>query len=286
MTKRKTRSNSGASPPPKATTTPADSPSTPPTQPTTTISTTRTVPTEATGGKRAAKVTEVGPSEDQQGDITKDGDAHDGGQAQGGVSSGDGGESPLAEPHTRARPNPLTVAKRLQERPDWTDIARERDRLIKKGRAEGLLRPDAQQRAYEELDRRYPVEPSGPPEPTPEPAGLTGLADIPGDWPDLVPNASLQAEVGWVQANRVRCVQGTTVLLSRALSSAPSHAALAWLETAVLFPSKWADVALRATQHQETEEGQVRRDRKSIEELRAILSEMAPHCPHCGELLA
>jgi hypothetical protein len=119
---------------------------------------------------------------------------------------------------------------------------------------------------------------------------VTGLGDIPVDWPRLPANASLPAEIGWVQASRVDVVEplpggGARVRLARADAPAPSKAALGWLETAILFPAKFADVAVKATQYQEDEQQLVRRERKSIDELRAILAEMAPRCPHCGELL-
>lgn len=169
--------------------------------------------------------------------------------------------------------------------------SRERERL----RQEGMSRRSAHDEAWRRAVERFPppgVEPASPPPPEPPPApapevpaGVQGLADLPADWPALSPNAGLQAEVAWVQANRLRCVQGNTVVLAQALGPAPSHAALSWLETSILYPSKWADVAVRATQHTEDEQAMVKRERKSIAELEAILKEMAPRCPHCGELL-
>lgn len=55
---------------------------------------------------------------------------------------------------------------------------------------------------------------------------VRGLSEIPGNWPDLPPNAPLSAEVSWVQANRLRIVResslGVTVDLSKALTPAPS----------------------------------------------------------------
>ena len=106
-----------------------------------------------------------------------------------------------------------------------------------------------------------------------------GLGDIPADWPKLPPNASLQTEVSWVQASRVDVVEylpggGVRVHLDRADQPAPSKAALSWLETAVLFPSKFADVAVKVTQHSEDEREVIRRERLLIEEVRGILTEM------------
>ena len=77
-----------------------------------------------------------------------------------------------------------------------------------------------------------------------------------------------------MQANRLRVREGDTVNLSRALTPAPSHAALSWLETAILYPSKFADVSVKATQHSEDEREVMRRERMAIEEVQALLEEM------------
>ena len=113
----------------------------------------------------------------------------------------------------------------------------------------------------------------------PEAGRLVGLADLPAGWPPLPPNAPLQAEVQWVQAVRIDVVEalqsgGYRIRLDRADSPAPSKAALSWLETAILFPAKFADVAVKTTAALEDDREQVRRERRSIEEVRAILAEM------------
>jgi len=113
----------------------------------------------------------------------------------------------------------------------------------------------------------------------PESGRLVGLSDIPAGWPSLPPNAPLQAEVQWVQAVRIDVVEalaggGFRVRLERADSPAPSKAALSWLETAILFPAKFADVAVKTTAALEDGRESVRRERRSIEDVRAILAEM------------
>lgn len=126
--------------------------------------------------------------------------------------------------------------------------------------------------------------PPAPELPTVVPSdGLAGLDDLPGDWPALPANASLQAEVAWVQANRRRVRRGDSVDLSRALSPAPSHAALAWLETSVLFPAKFADVAVKASQDQQTDTEDVRRERIALAEVRTMLAEASAMSPLAGE---
>ena len=57
-------------------------------------------------------------------------------------------------------------------------------------------------------------------------------------------------------------------------SPEPSYSALSWLETSILFPSKFADISVKATQNQEDEKEHVRRERLAIDEIRALLAEM------------
>jgi len=103
---------------------------------------------------------------------------------------------------------------------------------------------------------------------------VPGLGTIPESWPKLPPNAPLQAEIAWVTANRLVVRSGKGVDLSRALSPAPSYSALSWLETSILFPSKFADISVKATADQDTEKEFVRREKMAIEEIRSLLAEM------------
>ncbi len=104
--------------------------------------------------------------------------------------------------------------------------------------------------------------------------GVPGLGDLPADWGILPANASLQVEISWVSANRLRVRDGSGVDLSKALSPAPSYSALSWLETSILFPSKFADISVKATANQDDEREAVRREKLSIEEIRGLLAEM------------
>ena len=118
---------------------------------------------------------------------------------------------------------------------------------------------------------------------------IQGLSRIPESWPELPSNAALSAEVGWVQANRLRIVEertagATIVHLGRALSPAPSWAALGWLETSIRSYAKFVDVAAKATSVDDGEASVMRRERVAIEEMEALLAEMMPPdaCPECG----
>jgi len=132
----------------------------------------------------------------------------------------------------------------------------------------------------EDLPPSEPEQPEIDPEEPPSPAaatadqGVSGLGDLPPAWPPLPDNASLQAEIAWVSANRLRVRDGTGVNLSKASCPAPSYAALSWLETSILFPSKFADISVKATQHQEDEREHIRREKMAIEEIRGLLAEM------------
>ena len=103
---------------------------------------------------------------------------------------------------------------------------------------------------------------------------MAGLGEIPRDWPPLPANASLQVEIAWVTANRLRVRAGSGVDLSRALSPAPSYSALSWLETSILFPGKFADISVKATADHDDEKEEIRREKLAIEEIRSILKEM------------
>ena len=102
---------------------------------------------------------------------------------------------------------------------------------------------------------------------------------IPSAWPVLPPNAGQQAELAWVQANRLSvCEELSTgaikVHLSRAHTPAPSHAALGWLETSIRSYAKYVDVVARVLKDEEAEAEGVRRERMAIEEIRGLLEEM------------
>jgi len=155
------------------------------------------------------------------------------------------------------------------------------ERIRKEGRAAGLGKLEAYERATVEVDRLFPLGSTPVVElasidPAPaEGEGLPGLSIIPVDWPDLPANAALPAEVSWVQSNRLRVRVGDRVELGRALSPAPSHATLAWLETSILYGSKWADIVARAASAQVDEASHARRERAALEVVGELLGSMA-----------
>jgi len=214
------------------------------------------------------------------------------------------GFSTAGATHTR-EVDPLTVTQRLQREGRWKDIEPQRNEMMKLARKQGIAKTDAQEWVYSELDRLYPPPvPSsgtvsddgnaqGVQPPSRDTSQIQGLSDLPGDWPELPANASLSSEVGWVQANRLRIVTdqasgATSVDLGKALSPAPSWAALGWLETSIRSYAKYVDVAAKATAIADGEASVVRRERMAIEEVKRLLDEMmldGPTCPECGQTI-
>jgi hypothetical protein len=178
---------------------------------------------------------------------------------------------------------------------------------MREARQAGLSKDDAKRQAYSALDERFPPrdkssnrgenesrgDAGGVDYPTARnnvagvqspahatEAAVTGLSDVPDSWPTLPPNATLAQEIQWVQANRLSVVRDlgdhAIVDLSRAMSPAPSWAALGWLETSIRAYSKFVDVAAKASAHVEDERDMIRRERMAIDEIRSLLTEMLP----------
>ncbi len=105
------------------------------------------------------------------------------------------------------------------------------------------------------------------------------LPAVPEHWPELPANAPMASEIGWVQANRLRVVEErpggpTFVYLDRALTPAPSWAALGWLETSIRSYAKFVDVAAKTTASGDGEAEVWKRERIALDEVRALLEEM------------
>lgn len=213
---------------------------------------------------------------------------------------------------SRAKILAASVMNRLKAQKLWFGVVDlVRDQMMREAKA---TIPDLVQRqlwVYSELDRMYPpvcpvpissdiiselldVTPLVAPNPISESGAIQGLADLPKGWPELPANASLSTELGWVQANRLFMVEerpgkATRVRLDQAASPAPSRAALGWLETSIRSYAKFVDAVAKVSGGDDGDEGAVmRRERKSIDEVRALLAEMDDEptpCPHCGKLI-
>lgn len=189
------------------------------------------------------------------------------------------GVSPATAAHHTREVDPLAVTKRLQRDGRWPEAEPVKNRMIKEARQKGMDRGESQSWAYAEIARLFPpltgsCATATESQPVPEDPGVSGLGELPADWPQLPANASLPIEISWVSANRLRVRDGTGVNLSKALSPAPSYSALSWLETSILFPSKFADISVKATATQDDERESIRREKMAIEEIRGLLAEM------------
>jgi len=167
----------------------------------------------------------------------------------------------------------IDLTDRLRREGRWAEASKFKDTALVDFRASGMKRDEAGVAAWAATAEAYPPLPvaaAAPPE-----AGVSGLGDLPADWPVLPANATLQADVSWVIANRLSVRDGEGVDLGRALSPAPSHAALSWLETSILFPSKFADISVKATSQQADDAEHVVRERLAIAEVRTRGTELA-----------
>ena len=90
-----------------------------------------------------------------------------------------------------------------------------------------------------------------------------------------------------MQANRLYVVEelssgGTRVHLDRAHEPAPSRSAIGWLETSIRSYAKFVEVAAKVSGPGDDEGEQVKRERMQIDEIRALLAEMAGNPPGPG----
>ncbi|MCA9130734.1 MAG: hypothetical protein KDB22_26795 [Planctomycetales bacterium] len=173
----------------------------------------------------------------------------------------------------------IALTERLRREGRWDAATKFKDDALRDFRAKGMKRDEAADAAWEAMEKAFPPIASVASTTdirAEEPVNtlVQGLSEIPASWPPLPANASLQVEISWVTANRLLVRDATGVDLSRALGPAPSYAALSWLETSFLFPSKFADISVKATATQDDEREMVRREKMAIEEIRSLLAEM------------
>jgi len=192
----------------------------------------------------------------------------------------------------RARSTASRVFQRLNREARWTgEVEQIKNDMIAEAKAGGMDTATAKEWAYAELDLLYPPLPKPEDKPATEapppakPANesgrgrIQGLGEIPEHWPALQPNASLQSDIAWVQAQRLRvCEEKPTgamvVHLARATAPAPSMSAIGWLETSIRSYAKFVDVATRTLASTDDDAEHIRRERMAIEEIKALLGEM------------
>ena len=171
----------------------------------------------------------------------------------------------------------VELMDRLRREGRWSEASKDKDETLRTLRSQGMTKAQAGEAAWKEMAEKYP--PQAQAEAAAVNVRVQWLGEIPDSWPDLPDNASLAAEIAWVQSQRLRIVEerpngSTVVRLDRARSPAPSMAALGWLETSIRSYAKFIDVAAKATAQQQDEQANIRRERMAIDEIRGLLVEM------------
>ena len=173
----------------------------------------------------------------------------------------------------------IVLTERLRREGRWDAATKFKHDALRDFRAKGMKRDEALDAAWEAMEQAFPPTATVAPKIDIRAEEsidtlVQGINEIPGGWPQLPANAALHSEIAWVSANRLLVRDGNGVDLSRALSPAPSYAALSWLETSILFPAKFADISVKATAQQDDEREFIKREKIAIEEIRSILAEM------------
>jgi hypothetical protein len=178
----------------------------------------------------------------------------------------------------------IVLTERLRREGRWGEASKFKDEALKELRLKGMKRDEASEAAWDGMEQAFPpianvAATAGMREEVVTDTRIQELSEIPYDWPPLADNASLQAEIGWCQANRLRVVEesasGVVVVhLDRARTPAPSWAALGWLETSIRAYSKYIDVVAKALKDEEVEQEMVKREKMAIDEVRGLLAEM------------
>jgi hypothetical protein len=188
----------------------------------------------------------------------------------------------------------LALTKRLTLEGRYKEACAGRDEERRRMRREGMDRAEAVDKSWAWMEEHYPPLPKAEVEAkeaaareAKEPAAIEVEGDIPGlnvfpkSWGDLPKTAKFEAEVEWAYQNLQLVLVGAglkrRVDLKRATSSAPSAGAVACLRMAITnFNSFMKDLLPKAKRGEVEgeEEEMVRRERKSIAEIRGLLEQM------------
>jgi len=170
----------------------------------------------------------------------------------------------------------IELTERLRREGRWSEASQFKDQVLRGLREEGMKRNEAGDEAWRQMAAAFPALPE---QDVVVASGRVQGLGIPESWGAIPSNASLQSELSWVTANRLRVVEEKPggvirVRLERAGSPAPSHAAIGWLETSIRAYSKFIDVCARSLKDEVDEQEMVKRERMAIDEVRGLLAEM------------
>jgi hypothetical protein len=171
----------------------------------------------------------------------------------------------------------VELMDRLRREGRWAEASKLKDTALADFRAKGMKRDEAAAAAWEAMAEAYPPLPEA--DAVVSSSRVQGLGDVPESWGAIPSNASLQSELSWVTANRLKVVEETPggtirVRLERAGSPAPSRAAIGWLETSIRAYSKFIDICARSLKDEVDEQAMVKRERMAVEEIQGLLAEM------------
>lgn len=185
----------------------------------------------------------------------------------------------------------LAIMQRLRAEGRYAEAAAGRDNERRRLKGEGVDRKDAVDLSWAWVEEHYPPLPKAEVEAkeakTKEPAAVEVEGDIPGlnvfpkAWGELPKTAKFEAEVEWAYQNLQLVLVDAGVKrrvdLKRATSPAPSAGAVACLRLAITnFNTFMKDLLPKAKRGEGEGEAveMVRRERKSIEEIRGLLEQM------------
>ena len=184
----------------------------------------------------------------------------------------------------------IELTERLRREGRWAEASKRKDEMVKLLRADGMKRTEAVEEAWRRLAAEYPPLPhTAEPEPEPEhgddeteekAAGrAVGPTTLPVAWGELPDSAPLDVEVEWVHQNRVLVVEerasGKSLLhWERARKPAPGYGAVNLMEFAATNRKGFMDILQRVKPGENGDEENVRREKKSIAEIRGILEQL------------
>jgi hypothetical protein len=181
----------------------------------------------------------------------------------------------------------IQTTDRLWREGRWAEASKWKDEMVKKLRAEGMKRTEAQGEAWRRLAVEYPPLPStadsdyGDDEDDAEGrfGMLVGSSVLPDYWGKIPKSASFEVEVEWVHQNRVLVVEerpGGKLLLhwERARKPAPSYGAVNLMEFAAINRKGFMDILQRVKPGMTGEEEKIAREKKSIAEIRKMIQSL------------
>jgi hypothetical protein len=174
------------------------------------------------------------------------------------------------------------LMRRLREEGRLGEAQRFMDAIRRQCATKGLPRAASVRIAWEEMERNFPPLSAEEVAARKEDEGKKpDRTWRPRNWPELPETGKYEDEVNWVYANYSRVIErtkegGQRIRLSRATSPAPSQGALGLLEWAMDNRTAfYKDVVPKVRRGvDEGEEDKVRKEKRSIGEIRRIIEQM------------